>query len=71
MLALAAAALVNSAYDTCPVGQAICAGFNGSVPVHRIAAALLACILNLSMDVLWRSMCCILENHLFTVITCP
>ena len=64
VLALATAAfVVNSAYDTCPVGQAIFAGFEGSVPAHRTAAALLACILNLYMDVLWRSMCCILENH--------
>ena len=63
VVGLATAALVNSAYDTCPVGQAIFAGFDGSVPVHRTAAALLACILNLYMDVLWRSMCCILENH--------
>ena len=41
VLALATAAfVVNSAYDTCSVDQAIFAGFEGSVPAHRTAAAL-------------------------------
>ena len=63
LVLVTAAFVVNSAYDTCPVGQAIFAGFEGPVPAHKTAASLLACILKLYMDILSRSMCCILENH--------